>query len=286
MPLLTLTGRNVPTLSAIGGRRTEYFDADLAGLSLRVTADGVKTWTLSYRHKGRKRRLTLGRFPDLSLADARKQAIKERGRVASGTDPGAEKVAGRAKHDETVAVLFDLYRVKAEKKRSWPEERRIFENEVLPVWRHKLVSELTRRDVRELVERKAKTAPVMANRILSRISRILNFAVEQDWIDANPALRVLRPGEETSRDRLLSREELPVLWRALHETGSVSADGKRTPRLSAVLNDAFLTMLLTAQRCGEVCRMRWDGAAPRGSRDREDGSITRSSRANLNTSCK
>jgi integrase len=131
------------------------------------------------------------------------------------------------------------------------------EREVLPAWRHKRVADLRRSDVRDLVERKAQLAPVMANRILSRISAMLTFAMERDWIETNPAWRIRPPGEERSRDRVLTRDELRELWPALHQTEAKHADGKPKPRLSQTLNDAFLVMLLTAQRCGEVCKMQW-----------------------------
>jgi integrase len=112
--------------------------------------------------------------------------------------------------------------------------------------------------VRELVERKAKTAPIMANRVLARVSALLTFALEHDWIESNPELRLRKPAEEKSRDRVLTRDELRELWAALHETDAHDEQGQPVPRLSSTLNDAFLVLLLTAQRCGEVCRMRWD----------------------------
>ncbi len=258
MPVLPLTARTVSTLRAPSDQsRIEYFDADVAGLTLRVTSDGVKTWSLMYRHHGRKRRLTLGRFPDLGLADARRRATEERGRIVGGIDPAAEKQDERAKFGDTVGALFELYKHKTEMKRSWPEQRRIFENEVLPAWGHRRVQDLTRPDIRALVDRKAATAPVMANRLLARISRLFSFAVERDWIEANPALRIGNPSEERTRDRVLTRDELRELWAALQQTEARDADGKQLPRLSATLNDAFIMMLLTAQRGGEVCRMRW-----------------------------
>jgi integrase len=108
-----------------------------------------------------------------------------------------------------------------------------------------------------LVDRKAETAPIMANRILARVSRLFSFAVERDWIEANPALRIVKPGDEKSRDRVLSRDELRELWAALHQTEAKDANGRKLPRLSQTLNDAFIVMLLTAQRCGEVCKMQW-----------------------------
>jgi integrase len=210
-----------------------------------------------YRYHGRLRRLTLGRYSDLKLADARDEAVHARSRILKGGDPAGEKQDERATYGDTVGALYELYKRATEKKRSWPEQRRIFENEVLPAWRHRRVQDMTRRDIRTLVDRKADTAPIMANRILARVSRLFSFAVERDWIEANPALRIVKPGDEKSRDRVLSRDELRELWTALHQTEAKAADGKALPRLSQTLNDAFIVMLLTAQRCGEVCRMEW-----------------------------
>ena len=103
------------------------------------------------------------------------------------------------------------------------------------------------------MEEKAGAAPIQANRVLERVSALFTFAVDQDWIEANPAWRVKKPGRECSRDRVLTRDELRELWPALHETEAKKADGTPKPRLSETLNDVFLVMLLTAQRCGEVC---------------------------------
>jgi len=219
MPILPLTARTVAGLRAPDDQaRIEYFDAETPGLCLRITSDGVKTWALIYRHHGRKRRLTLGRFPDLGLADARGKAVRARGRILGGADPAAEKHDERATYGDTV--------------------------------------DITRREIRDLVEQKAKTAPIMANRLLARISRLFTFALERDWIQANPTFRMRRPSPETSRDRVLSRSELKKLWRVLHQTDAKDAQGRSLPRLSQTLNDAFLVLLLTAQRGGEVWRMR------------------------------
>src|SRR5262249_13011977 len=157
-------------------------------------------------------------------------------------DPAAEKKDERATYGDTVNALFELYKKATEKKRSWPEQQRIFENEVLPAWRHRRVQDITRRDIRALVLRKAETAPVMANRMLARISRLFSFAVERDWLEANPALRIGKPADEKSRDRVLSRDELRNLWTALHETNAKDQEGNPLPRLSATLNDAFIVM--------------------------------------------
>jgi integrase len=93
--------------------------------------------------------------------------------------------------------------------------------------------------------------------VLARISRLFSFALERDWITANPASRIRKPGEERSRDRVLPRDEVRELWAALHETEAKNPDGTRKPRLSHTLNEMLIVMLLTAQRRGEVCTMRW-----------------------------
>jgi len=257
MATVTLTARYLDQLTS-HGKRFEVFDALVPGLAVRVSASGRKSFTLYYRHQGRMRRLGLGRYPDVLLAEARKAATQHRGRIFDGADPAAEKQAEQSHNAQTVQALYDLYRAQHEKTlRSWSEVRRIMEREVLPVWRHRRVVDLRRRDIRELVERKARTAPIQANRILQRISAMLTFAVDQDWIESNPAWRIKKPGRERSRDRVLTREELRELWAGLHETHATNPDGTPRPRLSQTLNDMLVVMLLTAQRRGEVCRMRW-----------------------------
>ena len=147
MPILPLTARTVAGLRApYDQARIEYFDAETPGLCLRITSDGVKTWALIYRHHGRKRRLTLGRFPDLGLADARGKAVRARGRILGGADPAAEKHDERATYGDTVGALFTLFTQHYERRKSWPELRRIYEHDVLPVWRHRRVQDITRRE--------------------------------------------------------------------------------------------------------------------------------------------
>src|SRR5262249_12892340 len=74
----------------------EYFDDLTPGLSLRVTSNDVRTWTLSYRDQhARQKRLTLGRFPPVLLADARELARGAQRKVAMGRDPVIEKKTAR-----------------------------------------------------------------------------------------------------------------------------------------------------------------------------------------------
>src|SRR4051812_36207082 len=89
--------------------RTDFTDPDVKGLALRVTPKGSKSWAYTYRRKsdGRKRRVTLGEFPAVSLHKARAQASGYRASVAEGADPAAEKAASLKV--ETVDQLLDRY---------------------------------------------------------------------------------------------------------------------------------------------------------------------------------
>jgi integrase len=256
MPSVPLSARTIAGLKS--GDRADLCDALAPGLTLRVSASGVKTWSVLYKHRGRNRRLTIGRYPALSLADAREQARTVRARVALGEDPAGDKQTERATFDQTIANLVEDYEKHAGGRRSWPETNRILQNEILPSWRNRAVKDITRADVRQMIERKVETAPIMANRLLARVSRLFNFALEREWIEANPAARIRKPAEERSRDRVLEDDELRALWKALQETEAEDDDGNALNRLVPALNDAFQVMLLTAQRCGEVCRMRWE----------------------------
>jgi hypothetical protein len=75
--------------------RVEYWDDNVSGLSIRVSEAGRKTWSVMYRVNGRLRRYTLGVYPVLGLADARRKAAAALRDASSGTDPAAEKIAAR-----------------------------------------------------------------------------------------------------------------------------------------------------------------------------------------------
>ena len=146
-------------------------------------------------------------------------------------------------------VLLDLRIVKsylevAEKRhRSWKEEKRIIDKDLLPEFGFRLLVDIRRRDVRELVEAIARkrNAPTMANRTLGVLSRMFNFALDREWIEASPAARIPEPGEERSRDRVLGDDELRELWVSLDSLAKLvepaddedaQDDGEKKPRIT------------------------------------------------------
>jgi integrase len=114
--------------------------------------------------------------------------------------------------------------------------------------------------VRDLLARIVeRPAPIMANRVWALVNQIFNFAIEQDWLDTgNPATRITKQ-TETSRDRVLTEDELRALWTALESCKTVTHTGEpgTGPVISPMIARGLQVLLLTAHRPGEVFKMRW-----------------------------
>ena len=274
---VAFTDRGVRALKAPASGRVDVWDLTLPGFGIRLSASGVRTWVVRYRHGRKQRRLRLGNFPPMSLADARKQATRRLNAVDEGKDPAAEKTAAR--EASTFGELAALYLLKhAPKKRSADEDRRIMERELLPRLRAFHARDVKRADVIALLDEIAlRPAPIMSNRVLALLRKLYNFGIERGLLELNPCALVKPAGVETRRERVLSPEELRGLWRGLGgeyikggkvrsskahgaegdaETRATEAGEEAGEGLSLVA--AVRLMLLTAQRRGEVLRMRWD----------------------------
>jgi len=191
------------------------------------------------------RRLTLGSYPTLSLADARQLAKGALREAQLGLDPAGSKQTARAA--ETFGELAVLYLERHAKvtKRSWREDERILDHDLLPRWKSRKATEIKRGDMitllDEIVER---GAPVMANRTRALLSKVFNFGIRRGVVEANPAHGIDNPGQERRRDRVLSETEFRAVWTALDSL----------PKRTAAI---FRLALLTAQRKGEIVGMQW-----------------------------
>jgi integrase len=244
MPTISLTDRGVKSLKP-QALQVDYFDEDLAGFALRISPGGRKTWTVLYRHNRRLRRMTIGTLSSMGLAKARDQARGVLRAAARGEDPAGEK--RRAAKAETFGELADLYLEKHAKvhKRSWKEDERILNAELLPHWKHVKVGDVTRGDVRALLEKIVdRGAPIMANRTQQLVRKVFNFGIGRELVTANPCAQLERPAPIRQRDRVLSEDEIRKLWKALDA---------QPAEMAAV----FKLRLVTAQRGGEVADMRW-----------------------------
>ncbi|MCH9649410.1 MAG: integrase arm-type DNA-binding domain-containing protein [Deltaproteobacteria bacterium] len=245
MARIHLTDRKLQALEP-GRYQTDYWDQALAGFGVRVSPSGRKSFVVMYYAPGGKRRMTLGAYPAVSLADGRQRAKKVLYKVAAGGDPQAEKQAERKA--ETFAELAEEYlRLHSKaKKRSWKEDQRILERDLLPFWKGVKAHDIGRRDVIRLLDLIVQRgSPIMANRTRALISKIFNFGIGRDIVEFNPTQGVPKPGKEKRRDRVLTESEIQALWKVLEG-------------LAPAMAGTFKMRLLTAQRGAEVLRMRWE----------------------------
>src|SRR6266849_9100934 len=136
MPRIRFNDRAIRALDPPAKGQVDYFDSAgaLPGFALRVTAKGVKAWTVLYRQGGRLRRLTLGRYPLVSLADARSKAREALAAVVQGGDPASEKTARREAPTFAEVAQEYIEREAKARNRSWREKERKLKTDVLPAW--------------------------------------------------------------------------------------------------------------------------------------------------------
>ena len=249
--------------------RIEIPDRGCNGLHLVIQPSGAKSWALRFRIAGKPKKLTLGpvltaqdvepKHPTigmpLSLKGARKLATDALHDVGQGIDPTVEKKNGKATAEQiagaraadTIEKLipkFIDWQTKVKKRKSAAQTDYLLKANVLPEWPGKVIHDVKRRDIIELVEAIAEDRPVLANRVLAAVRRFFNWAAKRDIIAANPCTGVEPPGAENARDRVLSDNEIVSLWKA-------------TDAIGEPFGPLVKLLLLTGQRKGEVSGMRW-----------------------------
>jgi len=243
-----LTVRTVETVKP-GPARQEIPDRHLPGLYLIVQSSGRKSWAVRYRSGGRSRKHTLGSYPALDLKVARTLAGKALRAVAEGRDPGREKAQARVSQPDTVEAIARLFVerhcLRNTRPRTAFETQRLLKRHVLPRWRSRLLRDLSRRDVLDLLDRVGDAGtPIVANRVFSAVRKLCNWALERDIIDTSPCAGVKPPSAEQPRDRVLTDEELARVWGAADQ-------------LSYPFGALVKLLILTGQRRNEVAGMRW-----------------------------
>ena len=241
-------------------RQIEYRVSGVRGLSVRLTPNGTKTWTLRYRTRlGEQRRYTIGVYPDIGLAAARNAAVAVLGDVARGLDPAktlrTARSEARACKMSTVAELVEGYfeaarsgrhrpNARPKRPRSLNDERGYFERFIRPRFGRRPISELTRAEVQRFVDEIAAGSPATARLTRNLLRQAYNFAIRREITDRNPAQLTEVPRGD-ARERVLSDEELRDVWRA---TDSTAKGIQLAPGTAMAIRLAVLTL----QRGGEI----------------------------------
>ncbi|QFZ84657.1 tyrosine-type recombinase/integrase [Variovorax paradoxus] len=253
MPLLTT--RKIETEKA-GAVERRLVDGQ--GLYLRIVPLGTKSFQFRFTYAAKRQTMTLGTFPDLSLADARERARECRAILERGDNPATVHQDKRqAKIDALdVEQLIDEYEQKWLKlhfKR--PRERAaILEKDLKPIF-HILVPDVKPVQittcVNKILERGKK---VMANRFLQATRKLFQYAVDQHMRPDNPVTmtKAAAGGREVAKKTNLRFEQLATFYRMLH-----SPPLNVSRQMSWQTSKALQLMILTGQRPGEVVRIEW-----------------------------
>jgi integrase len=223
-------------------------------LVLRLTPAGGKTWSYNYRPEPKvRRKIALGTFPAVSLADARTKAAELAVQIAKGIDPQAkEEEKALAQTFEEVA---DLYLMTHEKKlaksngqlSSWSiEARRILDKDIIPFIGTKHLDEVTKQDIVVLVDRKIdperNRGHCAADMVLGVINAVYEWARGRGYTEAEPSRGLKKYKLSQERDRVLTDDELRSLWSSI----------ERAPQMDEGTKDALRLELLIGLRVREV----------------------------------
>ncbi len=242
-----LTDTLVRSIAPPATGRLEIGDLKSTGLALRITANGSRSWCFRFRDPKSRRttRATIGPYPTVPLAKARKEADTLRRQVAGGDNPITRK---RSERDtaltRTFGALAERYLAEHARrhKRSADADDRNLRLHILPKWRKRRYDEIERRDIIELIEGLVKDGkPTLANRVQALVSGIYSFAMDAALVKGNPGAQLRRRGAETVGSRVLSDDELRLFW-----TGIVQKPVSRRVGL------ALRLILLTGVRPGEA----------------------------------
>ncbi|MCE0556700.1 site-specific integrase [Motilimonas sp. E26] len=240
-------------LRSLKPRDKLYKVNDRDGLYVAVTKAGTASFRYNYSISGRQETITFGRYPTITLAEARERLIEAKKVIALGKSPAKEKARSksRIKDTETFAAWADKWLRGYQMADSTRDMRRsVYERELKSKFGNHKLTEITHEDLRALtdtiVERGAPATAVHARDIVLQVFR---WAIERGQKVENPADRV-RPASIAKfepRDRTLTPREIGLMYRYLEQVGT-------TPTIRV----AVKLLLLTMVRKSELTNATWD----------------------------
>jgi len=231
-----------------------YKVSDGGGLFLWVTPSGGKIWRWTYRHEGRAKLMTFGKYPDVPLALARERHAEARKVLATGTDPMAERKAEKAAAEDSfqsVASLWLEHWQDGKSPRHVAYVKRRMDTDILPCLGARPVAAIEAPELvamtKAIEERGARD---IAKRALETTGQVFRFAIAHGYARRNPASEI-RPGDVLKSVRKVNyarvdARELPSLLRAIEVY-----QGTHVTRLAMKL------LALTFVRTSELIGARW-----------------------------
>jgi integrase len=241
-------------IKALKPKASRYTVTDARGLVLEVFPAGGMLWHYRYRLNGKQERVTLGRYPALSLKLARGERDKRETMVALGQSPAAQKRLAKvaAADDTSVADFGERFfkEVVAKDRQDVTIPRRYFDKAIVPAIGAKPVRDVTTEDVRAIIwKKKDEGFDAAAGNIRGVLKRLFDYAITAGLVTVNPvlALPMRHVHKAKSRERALSPEEIRVFLKAAFESNI-----RRQFKIGLHL------ILLTMVRKSELLLARWE----------------------------
>jgi len=249
------------------GQRLEIADTGCAGLRLRVSAHGAKTWSVVYRvrgeapdgkSRGKPRRASLGAYPHVKLDDARDRArealndadngVDYARRLAEAVEQEKRKAAVGYRDVNSMEVVAEQFidRHAKKKVKEWRNVERWIQNVVVPAWRDRPVQSIKRSDIQALLDDVVRDrSAAAAIEVRKHLSALFNWVIDRDehGMMASPMFGLKRPERYKPRDNKLTRAELRRVWDAAGEMGYP-------------FREMFRLLILTGQRRSEVAELQ------------------------------
>ncbi|HAA45558.1 MAG: phage-related integrase [Halomonas sp. 54_146] len=240
-------------LKALKPKDASYIVSDDRGLYVEVLPSGSIVWRYRYRLDGKREKLTLGKYPALTLKNARLKRDEAAHQVAMGKSPAKrkqqEKVAGA--EDATVAEFSERFfkDIQSRDRKDVTMPRRYLEKDILPHIGSKPVRDITAEDVRSVIWRKKEQGfDAAAGQVRGLLKRMFDYALTCGLILANPvmALPMRHVYRAAARDRALTPDEIRQFLRAMQASN-----------IRRQFKIAFQLILMTLVRKSELMLAQW-----------------------------
>ncbi|MCP8899260.1 tyrosine-type recombinase/integrase [Gilvimarinus xylanilyticus] len=246
MPLTVITVRNAkpgvkPDGTSVSG---PYRISDAGGMYLEVAPNGSKRWRLKYRFAGKEKRISLGVYPDVSLADARNARDDAKRLLKQGVDPSAERKAQKRsllqEHTNSFEKITQLWLERRGQKSDSGDKRlkSLLERDILPYLGNRPITDITPKELLTVLQKiEQRGAIETAHRAKQYVGQIYRFAIASDLANSDPSLTLadaLKSPKEQHFAAITNSKDLAPLIRAInHYSGGpvVSAALKLTPKL-------------------------------------------------------
>lgn len=230
--------------SPLKSKRDYYYDNKIRGLALSITDKGTKTFIVYRKINGKPERITLGKFPDLSIENARNMAENANSLIAQGKNPNEKKNVIQ-NYDLEKLFIHYLEDHSKKHKKSWKNDQSLYDNYLIN-WKNKKISSIKKSDIEKLHAKiGTEHGKYSANRLLSLLHIMYNKAI--DWgLEENNPCSGIKKFKEKSRDRFIQGDEISRFFVALEEEPNET------------FRDFFYLCLLTGARRRNVQSMNWN----------------------------